>query len=255
VAYFLGSVTAIVGLTTFIVGQLKPYVAGINTLNKIPVFVYSLAVSLLLTLLAIFVTHTIQGTAADIIIAVILQVLGATKADSPLQTMGDSADSAATPITKGAATSPPPASPSTPGSGTVASLILAVAIGALLCGTPGCGLIPVPVDPNADAVVVNAQRVEQAAFDSIDAFVQLDNDNRDELSKNLPAVHALAEQLRKTVPGLIDQYNAALDAYRAAKTPANSDTVNNLATQIQALAAQARAALLQIPTTQPTKGN
>jgi hypothetical protein len=74
--------------------------------------------------------------------------------------------------------------------------IIAVAI---LCG---CSTL----NPGADPIVVNAERVETVAASAFDTVVNLDNSNRSFWATNAPAFHKFAEWLR--TPVTIESTNA-----------------------------------------------
>lgn len=71
----LSSITGITGLTVLIVGRLKVWLGGTKYLRDVPVLVYSLVVSLALTVLSHSVLHTISGELPQLLLQAVVQVL------------------------------------------------------------------------------------------------------------------------------------------------------------------------------------
>lgn len=99
-----------------------------------------------------------------------------------------------------------------------------------------CGLISfftgcAALDPGADPVEVRAEQAVQTAFSTLDAFVQLDNVNREFAKEKAPKAHEFAEWLRAPVEvdgavmprglSFIQSANRVRQAYKANRTPEN----------------------------------
>ena len=67
-------------------------------------------------------------------------------------------------------------------------LLLALAVG---CGT---------VQPGADPIIVNAERLQTSAKASFELVLKLDHSNRAFWQQNAPAFHTFCETLRKPTP-------------------------------------------------------
>jgi hypothetical protein len=114
--------------------------------------------------------------------------------------------------------------------GILAILITVFAIGAI--GTAGLSSTGCKsVDPGSDPVVVNAERSEKIAFDTIDAFLKLESQNRAEFATLVPGVTETANDIRRKLkgspatntPGVFTVIDQAIDKYRAAKKSAAPD--------------------------------
>lgn len=79
----------------------------------------------------------------------------------------------------------------------------------------GCAAI----SPDADPVVVNAERGTTIAFETVDSFLALEHTYREWFRVNAPDVHAAAEKLRKEAPAAFASVNALRKAYKASRTP------------------------------------
>lgn len=82
------------------------------------------------------------------------------------------------------------------------SYLFIVAIAAAVTIFSACAHL----DPSADPLVVNAERLEAVATSAFDSAVNLDNSNRPFWQTNAPAFHAFAEWLR--APVVIEQQGA-----------------------------------------------
>jgi hypothetical protein len=144
----------------------------------------------------------------------------------------------------------PPASP--PGSGSFRVLQLSIVLPLLLLPTfattqAGCGsLSPATVSPGSDPLVVDAERSIAASFDTVDAFLAAEHDNRDALRQDLPAVHALAEQLRRDAPNAFAEAKAAVRLYKQTRTTSDGDAMDAKLARVQSLARTARQALIRV---------
>jgi hypothetical protein len=94
-----------------------------------------------------------------------------------------------------------------------APLIAVLAAGLALSG---CAT----VSPGSDPVVVNAERTLATSFEVVDAFLLLEYKNRDVVMSRAPYVHALAEDIRQTAPGVFKSASIAVRAYKRSRTPA-----------------------------------
>jgi hypothetical protein len=130
-------------------------------------------------------------------------------------------------------------------------VVLLALIALTLATTSGCAvwqrLTGQPTtQPSGDPVVVDAQRALRASFSGVDAFVAVDDANRETLKAQFPAVHQFAETLRVQFPAQWRAAWATLDAYQKAKTPASGDALADSLKNISAIADQARAYLIQL---------
>jgi len=126
----------------------------------------------------------------------------------------------------------------------VLAVVLTLVAGGLLGGSTGCQLFATS-QPSlaADAQFIqNTEQAIQLAIDAINAFVQLDGDNRALMASKYPSLHAVANDLRMNVPALTKAAEAALAAYKANESPENALAVNTALSAVQSKAASARSA-------------
>lgn len=114
------------------------------------------------------------------------------------------------------------------------------------------------IQPGNDPVVVNAERSTQVALATMDAFLQIEYNNRDMLKKVNPAIHTYAEYVRRNGQHYLQSARALTLAYknnRSAENKANLQTaialLNEISNQANTYAAQAKAAYPS-PTPAPT---
>jgi hypothetical protein len=125
---------------------------------------------------------------------------------------------------------------------TVRTALLATICVALLA-IGGCTNIRDGQDP----VAVNAEKSVQAAFEAVDSFLTLEDQNRSYVKEKLPAVHAVAEQLRGD--DTKNSFRLAWSAVRAYELNPSPQTQSDFETKlarVQALARTAREALAQL---------
>lgn len=103
-----------------------------------------------------------------------------------------------------------------------------------------------PIQPGQDAVAVNAERSYALAFDTVDAFLKLEDANRDLCRAKLPAVHAFAEQTRKTAPPVVSACRDAIRAYESASTPDNKSKLDAALAALESVSASAQSYAAQI---------
>lgn len=65
--------------------------------------------------------------------------------------------------------------------------------------------------------VANAEKSTKLAFHATDAFIQFDNQHRDELKAKAPQVHAAAEEIRTNAPGIFMAAWDAIERYKASQ--------------------------------------
>lgn len=125
------------------------------------------------------------------------------------------------------------------------SALIVVAVFALCVwgASGGCA-----IDANADPVVVTTERTTSAAFDTVHTFLTIEHENRGTVAAQLPAVHAFAEQTRKTAPGLFREARAATAVYKASRSSADATAMDRALLAIQTLARQARQYLIEMQT-------
>lgn len=115
-----------------------------------------------------------------------------------------------------------------------------VAIGA------GCLGQQAQVAPGNDPLVVNAERTIQIAFETVDAFLAAEHDNRAAIARDLPTVHATAEQLRRDAPAAFAEAREAVRLYKASRTAEVGDAMDAKLARVQSLARVAREHLIRI---------
>lgn len=129
--------------------------------------------------------------------------------------------------------------------------LLAVLTAIMLVTVPGCNLFtPKATTQSASsALVMQAEQSLQAATDTINVFLQIDNDNRALFEKDLPAVHKTAEDLRREAPAAINAALAAIQLYQSVQSADNAATVNQTVVLLENLAIIARSDIGQAETT------
>lgn len=115
--------------------------------------------------------------------------------------------------------------------------------------TAGCAT----VQPGHDAFVVNAERTQAIAFAAVDTFLALEHANRAHYQTNLPAVHAIAESLRKRAPAAFLAVKDAVRLYKANRTPESKATAQGALAGIAHLGLEASRALAALNTPLPQK--
>jgi hypothetical protein len=82
------------------------------------------------------------------------------------------------------------------------------------------------VDEGSDPIVVNAERVAQASFEIMDAFVLYEHNNREMLRGVSPEIEKAANSIRTDGRAAIDQLRAATKAYKLNRTAENKASVD-----------------------------
>lgn len=103
----------------------------------------------------------------------------------------------------------------------------------LLLFVVGCAT----VDPNADPVVVNAERVASMSADTIDTFLHWEYQNRATLPDEIKAV---AQATRLNAPKAILSLRALTKAYKRNRTAENKATLITAQAVVSELAAEAQ---------------
>ena len=88
------------------------------------------------------------------------------------------------------------------------------------------------LDPNADPVVVNAEKTIKLSFHAVDAFLTFEKNNADLIKRTAPDAHAYAEYVRRNARNWFRSATALTDAYRTSRTAENKA---NLQTALQVL--------------------
>jgi hypothetical protein len=105
-------------------------------------------------------------------------------------------------------------------------LLCALLLTLCLVTQAGCpSLQPGPIDPGADPVVVNAERIARVGLATVNAFVAWEDANHDFVREHLPAVRKLADQLRDDFPKAYAQLRTATEAYKATRAAADELTL------------------------------
>lgn len=104
----------------------------------------------------------------------------------------------------------------------LSALLLLSSFTVPIAGLTGCA----SVDAKADAVVVNAERTAQAAFEIMDAFVLYEYNNREALAKMSPDIHKAADAIRVDGKHAIQELRAATKAYKENRTPQRKATID-----------------------------
>ncbi len=89
-------------------------------------------------------------------------------------------------------------------------------------GLTGCA----SVEEGADSVVVNAERVAQASFEIMDAFVLYEHNNREMLRRISPEIEKAANSVRTDGRKAIEQLRSATAAYKNNRSAENKATVD-----------------------------
>jgi hypothetical protein len=119
-----------------------------------------------------------------------------------------------------------------------------------LCGVLAPANIPFPTltgcattRPGADPVLLRAEQTLEVSFATIDGLLYLEKYNQAALTAVAPDAHKVAEMLRTEAPVALKAATAAIDVYRANRTPqAQADLATWLAV-VQELAHQAQVIL------------
>lgn len=130
--------------------------------------------------------------------------------------------------------------------GAIALLILATAM-MLAMAAGGCAVLGARPAAGQDPFVVTAQASLRQAHAACQAFLQLDDDNRDFIRTALPEVHAFAEDLRRRDPETGEAQEIkinreafdAVAAYAAATSTTNQDTARKKLQAVEDLAEKA----------------
>jgi hypothetical protein len=94
-----------------------------------------------------------------------------------------------------------------------------------------------PATQQGDAVAVNADKAIMSAFIVIDEFLLWERQNQAVVS---PAVHRIAEDLRREAPDAFRTARAVLRAYRERPSPEQADLLSDWLTVLQSLAGRAQ---------------
>lgn len=81
----------------------------------------------------------------------------------------------------------------------------------------GCGSL----QPGADPVVVNAERVTAIALDVMDSFLKFEHQNRATLERISPDIHKVAENIRRNGKKWLESARALTVAYKANRSDEN----------------------------------
>lgn len=99
-------------------------------------------------------------------------------------------------------------------------LPLALALAFLIAGAPGCGT-PDPAGVyKGDSFLYHAEKTIVTAYDSLDAFVLWEYQNRAALA-SIPEIRKAADKVREKAKDWIDSAIRLRDAYLANPTPEN----------------------------------
>lgn len=101
----------------------------------------------------------------------------------------------------------------------------------------GCAAIA----PDADPVVVNAERSTKIAFEAMDSFLSVEHQYRDWFRVNAPDVHVAAERLRANFPPALASARALTKAYKNNRTPSGKLSLETALVLVNQLGAEASA--------------
>lgn len=99
------------------------------------------------------------------------------------------------------------------------------------------------LSPGADPVVVRAQQTAQATYAAVDAFLNFELANRDQLWKADPEIKHAADKLRATVPSALTALRTATKSYQVNKTPENSTALETSVNTVNSLIGEAQSGL------------
>lgn len=216
-ALSLGSITGIVIATMFIVEILKRLFTNVTFFQKIPVFIYAVAVSCLLTFIACRILKTKDGfpildmDLGPALWASVIQAAAASgfyswlRPQSVQKAMVDGSNIG------------PSATPSR-----LEPLILLC----LMVFVGGCSQLA-DILPGNDPFVVNMERAGQSAFVICDSVVNYDHKNHDFMASKVPAAHDIVQKIRIEFPPSYTAFRAAMKEYKTNRTPVNAQVVKN----------------------------
>lgn len=101
------------------------------------------------------------------------------------------------------------------------SLWMPLAVAPLIVGCGGC----VQLEPGADSVLVRAEQVAAGAFEVMDAFVELEYNNREALRKLSPEIESAANKVRIEGKHALVELRKATSVYKKNRSPENKMTV------------------------------
>jgi hypothetical protein len=113
------------------------------------------------------------------------------------------------------------------------------------------------IDPNADKVLVVAERTYQSSFEAVNTFLKLEHDNQAFVKAQMPSLHEAAQSIREDarrdkdgdgVPdgGVFADAEKAIELYRLLRTPETQAAVKDKLLIVSQLASQAKQAIASI---------
>lgn len=97
----------------------------------------------------------------------------------------------------------------------------------------------VAVQEGSDPFVVNAERFQQAAVDTVDSFLLFERENRGALLALNPEIKKAADDLRVQFPPALQSSKDVLRAYKANRTEANRASVETVLSVLEQLRREA----------------
>ena len=103
------------------------------------------------------------------------------------------------------------------------------------------------VAPGHERLVVNAERVQVTAFETVDSFLAVEHSRREHFSEVAPGLHAAAEYMRRVAPRALNALHEATIRYKLTRTDTDKTAltaalavVEQLALEASRLSAEAR---------------
>jgi len=112
---------------------------------------------------------------------------------------------------------------------------------AVLLAPVGCAT----VDPNADPIVVNAERLTGIALDTFDTFLKIEYENRDRLLAINKEIHEAAEFFRHNAVEWLSTARALTKAYKSNRSPQNKANLETAVAILQTGVLQAQKYIAQ----------
>jgi hypothetical protein len=113
----------------------------------------------------------------------------------------------------------------------VKHIIRTIIITLVLLVSPGC---QTTIAPGADPVVVRTQQVLEISLSTVDNFLKYERKHN-----KSPAVHAVAETLRKEFPAVFRVARSLLVQYQTTKDPETLRLMQNYTAQVEGFATKA----------------
>lgn len=107
------------------------------------------------------------------------------------------------------------------------------------------------IDRGHDPVVVNAERTQKIAFEAVDMFLALEHSNRALYKLKVPAIHNMAESLRKRAPVAFMATKDAIKTYKFSRNQENKARLEAALVVVIQLALEASRELNNLKGTAP----